>query len=85
MTDRRHRLKPRDNSHRWDEIGGYGVSTIKFSASQAEANDALYETLAYSIATGKWDADGSGVQSLTEAEADAAHAAACDRIRERIV
>lgn len=65
MTSRPlHRPRPnRENSHRWDEIGGYVVSTIKFSASLAVANDALYETLVYSIAEGKWDADGSGVQS----------------------
>jgi hypothetical protein len=81
-----HRPRPnRENTYRWDVIGGYVVSTIKFSASLSVANEAFYETLVYSCVEGKWDVDGTGVHSMTEAEADAAHVAACDRIRGRIV
>lgn len=76
------RPSPNANSYRWDEIGGYVVSTIRFSDSIAEANGARYETLVYSIADGEWGND--GVQSVTEDEAAAAHVAACDRLRGRI-
>jgi len=75
----------RANNHRWDEIGGYVISTIRLPVSIAVAVDASYETLVYALVDGRWDADGSGVQSESEAEADAAHAAARDRIRGRIV
>lgn len=85
-VDERERYKPSPNrdSYRWDEIGGYVVSTIKLPSSIAAAVDALYETLVYSCSDGAWDADGSGVQSATQADADEAHEAACDRIRGRI-
>jgi hypothetical protein len=80
---KRRRPSPNDNSFRWDEIGGYIVSTVRFSDSISEANDgARYETLVYSIADGEWGSD--GVQSQTEDEAIVAHVAACDRIRGRI-
>lgn len=72
------------NAYRWDEIGGYIVSTIRLPRSLAASTGTLYETLVYSRAEGAWDADGSGVQSATEVEANAVHDAACDRIRGKI-
>lgn len=80
----RHKPKPTSASYRWDEIGNYVVSTVRLSDSIAEAVDARYETLVYSCVEGAWDFDGSGEQRVTEAEADTAHAAACDRMRGRI-
>lgn len=77
----KYRPRPSDNSYRWDEIGGYVVSTIKLPDSFV-VDDARYETLVYSIADGTWGTE--GVQSVTEGEADAAHAAACARVRGRI-
>lgn len=74
----------RQNNYRWDEIGGYIVSTIRFPESFAAATGAAYETLVYSCAAGAWDVDGEGVQTDTEAEANVAHDAACVRIRGRI-
>ena len=71
------------NSYRWDEIGGYVVSTIRLP-EPFEATGARYETLVYSLSDGEWDVDGSGMQSDSEVEADAAHVAACNRIRGRI-
>ena len=86
VVDARERRKPKpsSNSYRWDEIGSYVVSTIRLSDFMAAAVDARYETLVYSCVEGAWDFDGSGVQSVTEAEANAAHVAACDRMRGRI-
>lgn len=83
-TKERYRPRPNQNSYRWDEIGAYVVSTIRYPAALAEANGAGFETLVYSMVDGMWDPDKSGVQSDTEAEAAAAHQAACDRIRGRI-
>jgi hypothetical protein len=81
----RHKPKPTSASYRWDEIGNYIVSTVHFSDSIAAANEgAHFETLVYSLVEGAWDFDRSGEQSVTEAEAEAAHAAACDRMRGRI-
>ena len=86
VIDARERRKPKPtaNSYRWDEIGNYVVSTIRLSDTMAEAVNARYETLVYSCVEGAWDFDGSGEQSVTEAEADTAHAAVCDRMRGRI-
>ena len=75
---------PTRDSYRWDEIGNYVVSTVRLPAAMAEIVGARYETLVYSCVDGAWDFDDSNVQSVTEAEADAAHAAACDRTRGRI-
>jgi hypothetical protein len=80
----RHKPKPAPNSYRWDEIGSYVVSTVRLSDSIAEAVDARYETLVYSCAEGAWDFDGSGVHSETQAKADDAHEALCNRVRGRI-
>lgn len=81
----RHMPKPTNASFRWDEIGNYIVSTVRFSDSVAEANEgARFETLVYSVVEGAWDFDRSGEQSVTEAEAEATHARACDRVRGRI-
>lgn len=79
----RRKPKPSSNSYRWDEIGNYVVSTIRLPESFAH-DDARFETLVYSFVDGAWDFDRSGVQSETEAEADIAHAGACDRMRGRI-
>lgn len=81
---KRHKPSPTRNSYRWDEIGNYTVSTVRLSNSIAEAISARYETLVYSYVQGEWDFDGSGMQSATLAEADVAHAAACDRVKGRI-
>jgi hypothetical protein len=81
---KRHKPSPTRNSYRWDEIGNYVVSTVRLSESIAEALSARYETLVYSLVEGRWDFDGSGMQSDTDTEADAAHAAACDRVKGRI-
>lgn len=83
-TNDRHRPRPGKNSYRWDEIGGYVVSTIRFPPLVAEANGANFETIVYSMTAGEWDYDRSGVHSNTEAEADAAHQAVCDQIRGKI-
>lgn len=82
--DTRDRPRPNQNSYRWDEIGGYIVSTIRYPAVVAEANGAGFETLVYSMVDGEWDPDKSAVQSDTEDQAAAAHQAACDRIRGKI-
>jgi hypothetical protein len=77
----RHRPSPNDSSHRWDEIGNYIISTVRFCDSIAEANGARYETLTYSIVDGEWR---DGIQSETREQADVAHVAACALIRENI-
>lgn len=86
VVDARERRKPtpNPNSYRWDEIGNYVVSTVRLSDSIAEAVDARYETLVYSRVEGAWDFDGSCVQSETQAKADDAHEALCNRVRGRI-
>jgi hypothetical protein len=74
----------RQNNFRWDEIGGYVVSTIRLPEEIAAASGAAYETLVYSRVSGAWDIDDDGVQTDTEAEANVAHDAACVRLRGRI-
>jgi hypothetical protein len=85
-VDVRTRRRPSrgQNSYRWDEIGGYLVSTIRLSDAVAAVTGQRFETLVYSIAAGEWDVDDSGVQSPSESAADAAHAAACARITDRM-
>lgn len=75
---------PSRNSHRWDEIGGYVVSTVRLPKVTAEFTGLYYETLVYSLVEGRWDADNQGVQSANEAEANEEHLAACARVRGRI-
>lgn len=83
-SQEKRRPSPNRNSYRWDEIGGYVVSTIRLPEPFEEATGARYETLVYSLSDGEWGVDASGVQSDSEVEADAAHVAACNRIRGRI-
>lgn len=71
---------PSRNSYRWTEIDGYIVSTV----SLPESYEMQYETLVYSIVDGKWDSDGSSVQRVCKVAANAAHDAACARLRGRI-
>jgi hypothetical protein len=80
----RHSPRPNRNSYRWDEIGGYVVSTVRLPEAITAVSGVRYETLVYSVADGEWNVDGSDTQSVTDAEAAAAHDAACARIRGRI-
>jgi hypothetical protein len=80
----RRRPSPNRNSYRWDEIGGYVISTIRLPDEYVKATGQRFETLIYSLAAGEWDVDGSGVQTTSESAADAAHAEACALIRARV-
>lgn len=83
VQDQLRRPRPGPNSYRWDEIGPYIVSTIHLPALLRDVTGAAYETLISAVAD-RWDAIGDGVHTDTQARADDAHDAACERARARI-
>lgn len=76
-------------SYRRDRIGPYIVSTARFHDELAAVIGARYETMVFRLAedgafTGEWEPDESAVQTTSTVDADAAHDAACERMRGRI-
>lgn len=78
--------------YRKDRIGPYIVSTARFPDELAALIGARYETMVFCLGgddartlhVDEWEADESAVQTTSTVDADAAHDAACERMRGRI-